>query len=67
MEHTTLTLLCGCNLEPDREGPGYLIHHCPMHKAAPDLLEACKGLLKHYLGGPGVEEAKKAVAKAEGA
>ncbi len=32
---------CGCWIRYDNAG-AYLIEWCPLHKAAPDLLEACK-------------------------
>ena len=33
---------CGCHYTTDDDG----VHFCPMHKAAPDLLAACKEAIR---------------------
>lgn len=57
---------CGCHYTTDDDG----IHFCPMHKAASDLLAACKKLVAGLdrFDGPTLaeeEEAKAAIGKAE--
>jgi len=64
---------CGCTLEDSYEGyPAFW--QCPLHKAAPELLEACKWAYKKIqslemeLAGIATVHAplEKAIAKAEG-
>ena len=69
---------CGCGIKgtPTLDDFGNSMHYanlfidfCPMHKAAPDLLEACKQMLQAYGGGQCIETekiARKAIAKAKG-
>ena len=33
---------CGCKITTDKNYPS--IEHCPLHKSAPELYEACKNL-----------------------
>jgi len=35
---------CGCNVYVWKDGSGAEVEYCPMHKAAPELLEALKDL-----------------------
>ncbi len=60
---------CKCEIDWD-ETQFYHIIHCPMHKAAPELLEACRGLLdmitNNRLHGDEVYRASDAIRKAEG-
>lgn len=74
-----IELECGCVVIQDRTADAYIVY-CYKHNAAPDLYEASKELLKHYLGivnsgdcgfwNPEEEaqviNSRKAIAKAEG-
>lgn len=63
---------CGCEVTMDDYSPDcgakYLIERCPLHEAAPDLLEALKGLARAIpIDSPYFEKiktAEKAIARA---
>lgn len=62
------TRTCGCKLE---KNPFLTIIYCPMHKAAPAMLEALVWGLNDYdndvpFGGACVEAQRKAIARARG-
>jgi hypothetical protein len=38
---------CGCEATVYADGSGIELHYCPMHQAAPQLLEALKVLREH--------------------
>ncbi|KKK60732.1 hypothetical protein LCGC14_3021400 [marine sediment metagenome] len=54
---------CGC------VGLGYAVNFCPLHAAAPELLEACRELVRSIEAGEGegdsFDMAEHAIAKAE--
>ena len=65
---------CGCQYSYQRVDESYyewIIQYCPLHIAAPNLLEACKIALEvitkaGYDGSIKTDYIRKAVAKAEG-
>ena len=61
-------LSCGCEIwRNELVNSGYELKRCPLHKAAPDLYEACKIALEYTsLLGDAKITIEKALAKAEG-
>lgn len=75
MNHNyTKEFLCGCRIKIVGDLHTSAIEYCPKHKAAPDMYEALKALMKEYWMDTQPDEtatnnwsnAQKALAKAEG-
>ena len=50
IKHTpgpTTSLSCGCMVGHELQSPYFPIRHCPLHAAAPELLEAAKAAIEH--------------------
>jgi len=60
---------CGCTIKQGQYGEGFL-EMCPMHDAAPDLLDACKLTIEHLLWEKiqprHLKQLEQAIAKATG-
>lgn len=75
MKKHTLGIDCDCMAQVDDNGEGHL-DLCPLHGAAPELLEACKIALESLekwgldefndKDSPGTYQLRKAIAKANG-